>query len=293
VSNAPAADGPLVSIGLPVYNGQNFLLLAAQSLLGQTYRNVELIISDNASTDSTQAIVEELAARDPRVRYSRLEQNIGAIPNHNRTFELARGKYFMWSSHDDIWQPTYVEKCVALLEANPDAVMAYARMGIIDERGELQRLAQVEHTAGASRVAERFREFTELYSMLEAVYGIARADVARKTPLMLAHPGSDRLYLAELALHGRLLQVPEHLYMRRDHGSRSGKARPDVRKRYTWVSASSAPRRPRPHWDYLKWYLSAVWRVPNPFAERLACSYHMLKWTKWNWGELVEDFRSG
>lgn len=288
---SPGTARGLVSIGLPVYNGQNFLRLAAESLLNQTYRNIELIISDNASADATEQICRELAASDSRVRYVRQPQNVGAIPNHNATFHLARGEYFMWASHDDIWLPTFVEKCVALLEANPAAAMAYARMGIIDERGEVQKLADVRHTAAAARPCERFREFTELYSMLEAVYGIVRADIARRTPLMLLHPGSDRLYLAEIALYGPLLQVPEHLYMRRDHGNRSVKVRPDVRQRYAWVTTASGRKR-MPHWDYLRWYLSAVWRVPNPLSERLACTLYMLRWARWNWGELAEDLKT-
>jgi glycosyltransferase involved in cell wall biosynthesis len=290
--SSAAAGGPLVSVGLPVYNGENFLRLSAESLLAQTYRNIELVISDNASTDATESICRQLAAADPRVRYVRLGENIGAIRNHNRTFEIAAGKYFMWSSHDDIWLPTYVEKCVALLESNRDAVVAYARMGIIDENGAVIRLADVAHRAQSSDPVARFAEFTELFSMLEAVYGVMRSDVARRTPLMRLHPGSDRLFFAELALYGRLLQVPEHLYMRRDHGRRSVRVQPDIRARYMWVSGSSPGRRPKPHWDYLRWYADAIRRVPNPLRVRLACAFHMLKWIKSNWGELALDLKS-
>ena len=292
MSGSPAAEGGvLVSIGLPVYNGANFLRQAAESLLAQTHREIELVISDNASTDATESICKQLAATDPRVRYTRLSDNIGAIANHNRTFELARGEYFMWSSHDDIWLPTYVEKCVALLEANHDAVVAYARMGVIDEHGTVLKLADVAHKADSASPAIRFTEFTELWSMLEAVYGLMRVDVARTTPLMRPHPGSDRLLLAELALHGRLLQVPEHLYMRREHGGRSVRVQPDIRARYAWVSGAAAGTRPKPHWDYCRWYSSAIWRVPNPPRVRIACTVQMLRWVKNNWRELMLDLK--
>ena len=96
-----SAGVPLVSVGLPVYNGERYLREAVDSVLGQTYVNLELVISDNASTDATEAICREYAARDPRVRYHRAERNRGAVWNFNRAFELARGEFFMWQAFDD------------------------------------------------------------------------------------------------------------------------------------------------------------------------------------------------
>src|ERR1700737_2789384 len=92
---------PRVSIGLPVYNGERYLRFAIDSLLEQDYINFELIISDNASTDATQAICQEFADKDPRVRYYRNQTNLGASGNYDRVFELARGDLFKWAAHDD------------------------------------------------------------------------------------------------------------------------------------------------------------------------------------------------
>jgi glycosyltransferase involved in cell wall biosynthesis len=97
---------PRVSIGLPVYNGQNYLRCALDSILQQDYTDFELIISDTASADASPGICQELARKDGRVRYYRNETNIGARGNYNRVFELARGEFFKWASHDDEFHPS-------------------------------------------------------------------------------------------------------------------------------------------------------------------------------------------
>ena len=96
---------PKISIGMPVYNGENYLAQALRAILSQTFTDFELIISDNASTDATQRICETFAAEDSRVRYFRNSRNIGIEPNFNAAFEPARGKYFMWTAHDDLLEP--------------------------------------------------------------------------------------------------------------------------------------------------------------------------------------------
>src|SRR5215207_1517689 len=109
-------DLPRVSVGLPVYNGENYLAEAIDSVLAQTYQNFELIISDNASTDSTEEICRDYAARDRRIRYFREPQNRGAAWNFNHTFELARGEYFKWVAHDDVIGPQYLARTVDQLD---------------------------------------------------------------------------------------------------------------------------------------------------------------------------------
>jgi glycosyltransferase involved in cell wall biosynthesis len=92
---------PKVSIGVPVFNGENYLAQALESILAQDFADFEVIISDNCSTDKTPEICTSFAKRDSRVKYFRNDSNIGASPNYNRTFELSRGEYFKWCAHDD------------------------------------------------------------------------------------------------------------------------------------------------------------------------------------------------
>ena len=114
------AEQPLVSIGLPVFNGEDFLENALDSILNQTYKNIEVIVCDNASTDRTSSIISAYHKNDDRIKYHRQEINIGAAGNYNRTFELSIGKYFKWAAHDDVMHENYIEQCVhCLLYTSP------------------------------------------------------------------------------------------------------------------------------------------------------------------------------
>jgi glycosyltransferase involved in cell wall biosynthesis len=104
-----------VSIGMPVWNGETFVSQAIESILGQTYGDLELIISDNASTDGTSEICRSCANRDRRIRYIRQENNIGAAPNHHEVFRHSSGRYFKWSCHDDFLAPEFINECVGVL----------------------------------------------------------------------------------------------------------------------------------------------------------------------------------
>jgi hypothetical protein len=221
--------------------------------------------------------------------YSRLSENIGGVPNHNRVAAEATGKYFMWASHDDLWRKDYVEKCVERLESDPATVVAYTKIGIVDDAGQVMKLMDVAHTADSCRPAERLREFTDPYSILEAMYGLIRVETLRKTRLMPFHPGSDRLLFAEIALRGRFVQVPEYLYMRRDHANRSVRVHRHLRDRYQWVAPSLAGRRAYPHWAYLRGYACSVLRAPLRLRDRLACGLVLVKWVRYCARELLSD----
>src|SRR3989339_68658 len=116
---------PLVSIGLPVHNGEHYLRKTLKSLLSQTYPFIELIISDNASTDGTEAICKAYERLDERIRYFRSDRNRGAAWNFNRVLELAGGTYFKWAAHDDLSAPDFLASCVRILETDRSVVLCY------------------------------------------------------------------------------------------------------------------------------------------------------------------------
>jgi glycosyltransferase involved in cell wall biosynthesis len=124
---------PLVSIGLPVFNGAKFLRRALDSLQDQAYANFEIIISDNASTDETESVCREYAARDSCVRYIRQPENLGSHKNFNFVLQEARGEYFMWAADDDQWEPEYVQSMVTALEKDVAAVGAFSPYVLIEE----------------------------------------------------------------------------------------------------------------------------------------------------------------
>ena len=118
---------PKVSIGLPVYNGEPFLSETIDAILAQTFKDFELIICDNASTDDTERICRRYAARDKRISYYRQHHNIGAAGNFNRVFNLSSGEYFKWAAHDDLIAPEYLARCVEILERDRSVVLCHSR----------------------------------------------------------------------------------------------------------------------------------------------------------------------
>ena len=133
------SNKPCVSIGLPVYNGEKFLKETLDSILAQTFEDFELIISDNASTDRTEEICKEYAAKDRRIRYYRNKENLGAGWNNNRVFELCTGEYFKWNAHDDVCAPEFLERCIKVLVQDPTVVLCYPKVTVIDEQGKFVR----------------------------------------------------------------------------------------------------------------------------------------------------------
>ncbi|MGH9161593.1 MAG: glycosyltransferase family 2 protein, partial [Vicinamibacteraceae bacterium] len=113
---------PKLSIGIPVYNGENFIDELLTELRHQTFQDFEIVICDNASTDRTREICERHARDNPRIRYYRNEANLGVHANFDRVFSLSRAPLFKWAAHDDLYEPTYLERCLRVIEEHPDVV---------------------------------------------------------------------------------------------------------------------------------------------------------------------------
>jgi glycosyltransferase involved in cell wall biosynthesis len=271
---------PRVSIGLPVFNGEEFLSSAIGSILAQTYTDFELIISDNASTDRTQAICREYAASDPRIRYYRNDHNLGAAVNFNRTFELASGEYFKWAAHDDMLAPEYLERCVAALDAHPEAVLCQTLVKQIGAFGEF--LANFDTSApGADSPlpSERFGASILTFHHAIDVYGVIRAEALAKTPLHLPHAGSDKALLADLALGAPFVYVKEPLFIHRDHPGRfvhqALKSRDEI---LVWYGADRSAKQVWSWWRHYRALYGLVSRRVPDRRERLRCYGHLLRW---------------
>ena len=225
---------PLVSVGVPVYNGEKYLAETLDSLLAQSLRDFEIVISDNASTDRTAEICRCYQAKDPRIRYFRNDQNIGGALNFNRVFELACAPLFHAGACDDLYQPRFLERCVDALERDPGLVLCYTRTTMIDDLGQpllfdRRRNCYVDdhgafvmtpvpnHVAGSAKPETRFREV-----LWEMGWAIPLSGLVRSEALLRASPygnyfGADKVLLAELALQGRFHQVDEELFAKRVH----------------------------------------------------------------------------
>ncbi len=203
-------DGkPSVSIGFPVYNAEKFICQALDSLLNQDYEDFELIISDNHSTDSTQDICSNYAAKDKRIRYFRNETNVGAIRNFNKVFEISQGEYFMWHAHDDYRESNYVSSCLEIMEKHPNVILCCTD-ALLEENGGYKRSQENFSTIGMGP-NKRFRKILWNNSCA-SIYGLIRSRVLRKTGLLRNVFGPDNLLLAELSLMGEFFQLPLVLF---------------------------------------------------------------------------------
>jgi glycosyltransferase involved in cell wall biosynthesis len=271
---------PALSIGLPVYNGERYLRAALDALTTQTFTDFELIISDNASTDRTQEICREYQQRDARVVYVRQPQNVGAVPNHNLLVGLARGKYFKWAAHDDLYAPSLLERCVAELERDPDAVLAHAWDAVIGDDDEV--LLEVPYPLDTDNPDPAAR----LRSLLHTpggndFYGVMRTDMLRRVGGHDTYYNADRTFMAKIVLEGRFRQVPEVLYLRRDHPGRATRAG-SRRAQAAALDPRRAHRLRHPmavmYAEYVLGFLSAIQRSSLGPVDRLRCLVEVGRW---------------
>ena len=281
---------PLVSIGIPVYQGEDFLEQALDSILGQTCRHFEVVLSDNASTDRTPEICEAYAAKDPRIRYYGSEKNRGASWNFNRVFELCKGDYFKWVAHDDVLAEDYVEKCVEVLDRDSSVVLVYPRTQDIDENGHVLCQKTSDNLDVSSPDAPtRFRVLTRRDRPCEPIFGLIRSDVLRKTRLLEPYSDSDRVLLAELGMQGRFHEIPEYLFGHREHRGRSVRQYGCRQTRSGWFNPSQAGRPNFPFAQEFWGFIDVIRKAPLGFQEKAACLGHMARWIVDHRKGLVSD----
>lgn len=286
MSTAP----PRVSIGLPVFNGEQYVAAAIDSILAQRFTDFELLISDNASTDRTREICESRAV-DRRIRYVRLAQNEGAAANFDHVFALARAEYFKWAAHDDLIAPDWLSKCVDALDQDPTAVLCQTGAAEIDAGGLVVRQldAELPHVSSPA-LASRFADLVLIDHACLDVFGLIRSDILRQTPRIAGFIASDRVLLAELGLHGRFLQLPERLFFLREHAQRSINALP-FHRRAAWFNPAAASTRVFPHWRFYAEYFVRVHQVCRRPVDRWRCYGQLCRWpwTNMNWARLIAD----
>ena len=272
---------PRLSIGLPVYNGEEYLAESLDALLGQSYEDFELIISDNASTDGTAGICRRYGKQDSRIRYVRQPRNIGCAPNHNFVVGQARGELFKWASDDDLYARDLLKRCVDALDEYPHVVLANSWTAMIDSSGAVTKVVEYGVTTASLRAPERFRSMM-FDGWFDDIGGVIRAKVLRRTPLHDSYHLADRSIITEIGLHGPFYQVPDWLYFRRDYPERAERACPSVR---TWC-ANLDPRRANPlrhptvrlYGEYIWGYVAAIRRAPLSPADRQECYRYLARW---------------
>jgi glycosyltransferase involved in cell wall biosynthesis len=287
-SSLARVEVPRVSIGMPVYNAQRYLAGTLDSILAQSFRDFELVISDNGSTDRTEQICRDYASRDSRIRYVRHEVNRGAAWNHNCVLGFARGEFFKWNSYDDRLAPTFLEKCVAVLDRTAEAVLCFSTFVDVDANGKPFR-TKSPLGMWLPRPHERFRQLIRRHHTCEEVYSLIRLAVLRQTPGIAPYALSDKVLIVELSLRGVFAEVPEVLFFHGWHGENMGVQNPDARDQHVWFNPGDRGRLIFPHWRLLREYLRLFHRVPLPWKERMLCYGDLLR-CQWQYRrELYRD----
>jgi len=269
-------EQPLVSIGLPVFNGEDFLEKALDSILNQTYRNIEVIVCDNASTDRTSSIVATYNKNDDRINYHRHDVNLGAAGNYNRTYELSKGKYFKWAAHDDVMHENYIEHCVQTLESDSSTSVVQSLVGQIDEDGIV---TAHEYTgindvfSEDASICTQYRTLMQKRGAWVRIFGLIRSDILKNTPLIDKYVGSDLTLLGELGLNGKVKDLETVLFWRREHNRTSTRGEFKARrKRLVWFDTrKNSNSLSLPEWKLTWEMFRSITRQSIPLRSKIYC----------------------
>lgn len=294
---------PLLSIGMFVFNGERFISKALDSLLSQDFRDYELIISDNASTDRTEAICREYAARDPRIVYHRNRENMGAGWNLRRVCDLARGKYFKWAANDDFCEPGYLSKCIEVLESRPDVVVVHSKTRVVDQDGALVEDYEWPLRTDDADPVTRFRDLLLNDHMCFQIFGVMRLESLRKVPPQGSYVNSDGVLLAQMGLLGPYYEIPERLWINTRHSGQSSQTRPirikqtgfRLTRRYgtlpcpEWWDPKQSRSLHFPEWKQLSEYTKSLSLVPLNISQRVRAYPLLLLWIGRHFRRMLKD----
>jgi len=201
---------PLVTIGIPTFNRASTLGRALESALAQDYSTLEIVISDNASQDTTETLCRRYESRDRRVRYIRQPANVGPTENFNAILRIAHGEFFMWLGDDDWIDHGYVRACMDILELNQQVVLAAGRSRAYQSDGFQFWGVRIDLPQDDSRI--RLLTYFSRVGDNSTFYGVFRRSVASGMTLQNV-VGGDWLFVAALAFQGRIqttLQATVH-----------------------------------------------------------------------------------
>jgi glycosyltransferase involved in cell wall biosynthesis len=283
---------PKISVGMPVYNGEPYLEKSIQATLAQTYEDFELIISDNASTDKTPEICQDYAGRDKRITYIRNKRNIGAANNYNQLFREAKGIYFRWFNADDLCSEALHEKCLAILDSRPDTVLSYGKTDIIDSEGKLIQHYDDRLDLQQESVVDRFKTFSQVVGLTNAIYGLMRRSALEQTILMgdAKFPAADTNLMGELVLQGKIVEIPETLFFRRMHEDASSWDRSNLNKQQTfWKGTGANSKFVMPTFKKDFAYFKAINKAPITSSEKWQLRTFIMRKMIWSRDKIIRD----
>lgn len=268
-------NSPKVSLGLPVFNGEKFIAKCLDSLLSQSFKDFELIICDNASTDATGEICHNYAKKDSRIIYYRNDKNIGAAANFNLAFKLSRGEYFKWVAHDDICKSEFLEKCVDILENKSNVVLVYSKTKLIDQYDQDIGIYELKKKTDSEDPVVRFSELLIGHMCFE-IFGLIRRNMLETTPLIGDYANGDGVLLARLALIGRFEEIPDYLFLSRRHAGQSISMVNDFKAYSAWFNPKLNNKIILPYWKIQLEFLRSINKESNlSIKQRYKCYKHI------------------
>jgi glycosyltransferase involved in cell wall biosynthesis len=278
MSGGAAGNQPLVVIGVPVYNGERFLEATLDCLLAQTYRNIEIIVSDNASTDGTEAICMRYAQLDPRVKPARTEINVGASGNIRRLAGMIRGEYFKLSNADDLVDPEFVARCVEVLESDRSVALACTLSRLIDMEGRLLRNYQDDMHICESSPVDRFMRILAGIRLTNSIQGVGRAVILREVFLRHgSYDGADMVMLAAIAARGGIHQIQDVMFDRRMHEWSASAKSGDHKATQEYLDPATSGEVPAYLTRIGCGYVAEGFRAPLPAGIRMQLVYKALR----------------
>ena len=294
-SGVSAAQSPRMTVGVPVYNAQQFLAETLDHLLSQSFADFEIVISDNASTDATQEMCRQYAKLDSRIRYSRSEINRGLAWNFNRTLELARGEYFTWNASDDVGLPAHLERCVQALDAQPATALALARVQLIDAMGRVVgELEDRDLALSDPDPAVRAREYSKRQAFHCIGYGgVMRTSVLRGFGGLPDYYGGDLILGLRMAIAFPFAVLDEQLYQARRHPAQSSNLQTaSIDQQVTQFADGRRTLLYLPQWRMNAEMMGCALTSPIPPLARAQSAVAVLTgWTLPHWRLLLFDIK--
>lgn len=248
-----------LTVGMPTYNAERHIAEAIDSMLAQTHRDFELLISDNASTDRTQDICKSYQRADSRITYVRQSQNLGATENYNFVFRESNSELFKWASSNDYCTEKTLENCIKEVDRDSSVVLCYPPAKLFEKSLEDARDYEDDMVTVDESSVARFFHVIDNMALNNVMNGVTRSDALRSTPLIKEFPYADRNMVAELALIGKIVSASDCFFYRRMDAESATKLKSGAD-----LLAHFDPRLKRPisfaNWRVFSAYLSSLMR---------------------------------
>ena len=261
---------------MPVYNASELINQAIDSLLAQDMSDFELIISDNASTDNTYEICQNYANNDKRIKLYRNDTNIGALGNFDRVAQLAQGQFFMWACHDDLWEPTFISKCLNAIQ-DTKAVLAYPQTLAFWSDGQNRKILhnKIGSTIDIQSPSKRLARVYKGSDLWALFFGLMRTSVAKKLLPMPRVHSNDSAFVALLAIEGGFVYVPEILFKYRD--------KQQSYQRYNskqWLGEQEIQKQKkyRSFWPTAIYICKRIWKTDISMSEKFKATAETIRW---------------